>query len=58
MLNTVRRARTSIGINGNMVYELPFGRGRMFGGNMPRVLDEAIGGWKMALRELPTRASR
>ena len=37
------------GINGNVVYELPFGRGRMFGGNMNPVLDEAIGGWKVAL---------
>ncbi len=37
------------GINGNVVYELPFGRGRMFGGNMKPALDEAIGGWKVAL---------
>jgi Carboxypeptidase regulatory-like domain/TonB dependent receptor len=27
-------------------YDLPFGRGRMFGGNMPRALDLIIGGWK------------
>ncbi len=27
-------------------YDLPFGRGRMFGGNMPRVVDAIIGGWR------------
>jgi Carboxypeptidase regulatory-like domain/TonB dependent receptor/TonB-dependent Receptor Plug Domain len=27
-------------------YDLPFGRGRMFGGNMPRFLDLIVGGWK------------
>jgi len=27
-------------------YDLPIGRGRMFGGNMPRVVDAVIGGWK------------
>ncbi len=36
-------------MNGDLVYELPFGRGRMFGANMNRALDEAIGGWKVAL---------
>jgi hypothetical protein len=30
-------------INGNLVYELPVGRGRMFGANMNRVMDEAPG---------------
>ncbi len=35
-------------LSGNMVYDLPFGRGRMFGSSMPRVLDEVVGGWKMA----------
>ncbi len=29
------------------VYELPFGRGRRFGGNMNRWLDEGAGGWKL-----------
>ena len=29
------------------VYELPFGRGRSFGGNMNRVLDGAVGGWSL-----------
>lgn len=28
-------------------YDLPFGRGRMFGGNLNRVVDEAVGGWKL-----------
>ena len=37
------------GINGNVVYELPVGRGRMFGTNMNKVVDEAIGGWRVAL---------
>ena len=27
-------------------YDLPFGRGRHFAGNMPRVLEAMIGGWK------------
>ena len=37
------------GINGDLVYELPVGRGRMFGANMNPVLDEVVGGWKIAL---------
>ncbi|HUA14449.1 MAG TPA: TonB-dependent receptor [Verrucomicrobiae bacterium] len=28
------------------IYELPFGRGRMFGQNMPRTLDYIVGGWQ------------
>ncbi len=36
-------------INGVLVYELPVGRGRTFGTDMNRVLDEVIGGWKVAL---------
>ena len=36
-------------VNFVLVYELPVGRGRMFGGNMNPVLDEVIGGWKVAL---------
>jgi len=28
------------------LYELPFGRGKAFGGNMPKPLDYAIGGWQ------------
>jgi hypothetical protein len=30
------------------VYELPFGKGKMFGGNVPRALDLVIGGWQVA----------
>ena len=29
-------------------YDLPFGRGRMFGGDMPRVLDWIVGGWQIS----------
>jgi hypothetical protein len=36
-------------VNGNLVYELPFGRGRKFGSNMNSVLDEVVGGWKVAM---------
>jgi hypothetical protein len=35
-------------LNFNMTYELPFGRGRMFGGNMNRAVDVFAGGWKIA----------
>ena len=30
------------------VYELPFGRGRRFGGGMGRLPDAAVGGWQMS----------
>jgi hypothetical protein len=30
------------------VYQLPFGRGKRFGGGMSRWLDEGLGGWKLA----------
>ncbi|MBS1798791.1 MAG: TonB-dependent receptor [Acidobacteria bacterium] len=36
-------------INWNLVYDLPLGRKRMFGGNMPAFLDEIVGGWKIGL---------
>ncbi len=36
-------------VNGNLVYELPFGRGRRFGANMNSALDEFVGGWKVAM---------
>ncbi|ADV82508.1 TonB-dependent receptor [Terriglobus saanensis] len=36
-------------INGHLTYELPVGRGRMFGTNMNRAIDEVIGGWKVAM---------
>jgi hypothetical protein len=30
------------------IYELPFGRGRKFGGGINRIEDEVIGGWKVS----------
>ena len=33
---------------GTYVYELPFGRGRKFGRDIPTVVDAVIGGWQMA----------
>jgi hypothetical protein len=36
-------------VNGDMVYDLPVGRGRMLGSNMPLVLDEVVGGWKVGI---------
>lgn len=33
----------------SVVYDLPLGRGRYFGGNMPRWLDAVIGGFRMTL---------
>jgi hypothetical protein len=35
-------------LNGFMVYDLPFGHGRHFGGNVNRGVDEVIGGWSVA----------
>jgi hypothetical protein len=35
-------------LNGNFLYQLPFGRGRDFGANMPRWADEAVGGWELS----------
>jgi len=35
-------------LNGNFLYELPFGRGREFAANIPRWADEAIGGWSLS----------
>ncbi|MBL8296499.1 MAG: TonB-dependent receptor, partial [Bryobacterales bacterium] len=31
---------------GNFIFELPLGRGKKFGGNMPKALDLIIGGWQ------------
>jgi hypothetical protein len=39
--------RKNLWVN-NVVYELPFGRGRMFGGNSGRAEDLIIGGWQIA----------
>jgi len=36
------------------VYDLPFGRGRHFGSNLPGVVDAAFGGW--SLGSIITRA--
>ncbi len=36
-------------LNGHLNYGLPVGRGQMFGGNMNRALDEAVGGWHVAM---------
>jgi hypothetical protein len=35
-------------VNGTMVYALPVGRGKEFLGNSNRIVDEAIGGWKLS----------
>ncbi|HYX26947.1 MAG TPA: TonB-dependent receptor, partial [Pyrinomonadaceae bacterium] len=34
-------------INANAIWELPFGRGRYFGGSVNRWVDAAIGGWRL-----------
>jgi hypothetical protein len=34
-------------IVGNFNYSLPFGRGQRFGANIPKWLDEVVGGWKL-----------
>ena len=34
-------------INGYWVAELPFGRGKDFGGNVSKGLDAVIGGWQL-----------
>jgi len=36
-------------INFNTTYDLPFGKGKMFGGGVNRVVDELIGGWKVSV---------
>jgi hypothetical protein len=33
--------------NTTALYDLPFGRGRAFGANMPRVADLLVGGWRL-----------
>lgn len=33
--------------NASVIYVLPFGRGKTFGGDMPQWLDSAIGGWEL-----------
>lgn len=34
-------------VNANAIWEMPFGRGRRFGGSVSRLADMAIGGWQM-----------
>lgn len=34
--------------NGNFIYELPFGQGKKFGGNVGGVLNQFIGGWQLS----------
>jgi outer membrane receptor protein involved in Fe transport len=36
-------------INFNLVYDLPLGRGRKYGANMPLFVDEVVGGWKVGM---------
>jgi hypothetical protein len=36
-------------LNFNLVYHLPFGRDRMFGGHVNRAVDEFIGGWRVSM---------
>ena len=36
-------------LNWNLVYDLPVGRGRQYGANMPFVLDMLVGGWRVAM---------
>jgi len=35
-------------INGNFIYELPFGRGRNFGATIPYWANELVGGWEIS----------
>jgi hypothetical protein len=35
-------------LNGNFLYQLPFGRGRDYANNIPHWADEAIGGWELS----------
>ncbi|MBI3697757.1 MAG: TonB-dependent receptor [Acidobacteria bacterium] len=35
-------------IRWNGIYDLPFGRGKRFGGSVPRALNHVIGGWQLA----------
>ena len=35
-------------INANFIYELPFGRGRMFGSGAPGWVNQVIGGWEVS----------
>lgn len=39
-------------LNGHLTYALPVGRGRTYGNNMNRALDEVVGGWQVAMTAL------
>jgi hypothetical protein len=47
-LRSVSDFDTTHAINANWVYELPFGRGKPFGGGMGRLVNGVIGGWKVS----------
>jgi hypothetical protein len=36
-------------LNFTLVYDLPLGRGRKYGANMPLFVDEVVGGWKVGM---------
>ncbi len=38
---------TTHSVNANFVYQLPFGRGKRFGGGVNRILDALVGGWEI-----------
>jgi hypothetical protein len=35
-------------INATTIYSFPFGRGRTYGANIPRLLDQVVGGWDLS----------
>jgi hypothetical protein len=39
---------TTHSVNANFVYQLPFGRGKRFGGSMNKALDAIVGGWEIS----------
>jgi hypothetical protein len=47
-LRSVSRYDALHQVNGFLVWELPFGRGRRFGHSMNRVLDAVVGGWQIS----------
>jgi hypothetical protein len=38
--------------NANLLYEIPFGRGKRFGTNLPRLADALIGGWQTTMTQV------
>ena len=53
---SLNRARSDFdrphSLNVSMFYTIPFGKGQRFGGNMPRLLDTAIGGWQVGALQI------